>query len=100
MCNLMKTIEQIGLPVGPQETGVAGDPTFMEKLRAAGFNEHDIEKAEKTGILNHQHRRVKIIKDLHETTFGVATEKNAIASTLQPRIRTVQTVTRHYYRIA
>jgi hypothetical protein len=99
MCSLMKTIEQIGLPAGLQKTALAGDSTFMGKLRAAGFDENDIERAEKIGILNHQRRRVKIVEEQHDTTFGVITQAS-IANALQPQVRTVQTETRHHYKIA
>ena len=97
LCNLMKTIEQVGLPTGLQKTSLTVDTTFMGKLKAAGFDERDIEKAEKAGILDH--RRVKITEDRHETTFGVIT-KDAIANAFQPQIREIQTVIRHRYRIA
>jgi len=95
MCNLMKTIEQIGLPSGLQETSLTRDTTFMGKVNAAGFDEHDIEKAEKAGILDHHTRRIR--QEMHETLFGVAT-KDMIANTFQRR--KTKTVIRHRYRIA
>ena len=97
ICNLMKTIEQIGLPVGPQKTELAGDSTFMGKLRAAGYDEHDLENAEKAGILDH--RRRKIQQEMHETQFGMITQ-DAIAKSLQPQPKRVRTVILHRYRIA
>lgn len=97
MCDLMKTIEQVGLPKGLQENSLTEDTTFVGKLKAAGFDERDIEKAEKAGILDH--RRVKITEERHETTFGDIT-RDAIANAFQPQVREVQTVIRHRYRIA
>jgi hypothetical protein len=97
LCNLVKIIEKIGLPTGLQKTSLASDKDFMAKLKAIGYNETDLEKAEKAGILDH--RRVKVTEKLHETTFGVATERS-IADAFQPRIRKTQIVVRHRYRIA
>jgi hypothetical protein len=97
LCNLIKTIEQIGLPTGRQKTSLAGDKDFMAKLTANGFTENDIERAEKAGILNH--RRVKVQEEWHDTSYGIATERT-IAAAFQPRIRKTHTVIRHLYRIA
>jgi len=93
----MKAIEKIDLPTGLQKTSLAGDKDFMAKLTANGFNENDIERAEKAGILNH--RRVKVKEEWHDTSYGIATERS-IAAAFQPRIRKTQIVIRHRYRIA
>ena len=97
MCELVETIEQIGLPTGLQKNPLTGDAVFMGKLKGVGFDEHDIEKAEKAGVLDH-HRR-KIQQETHETTFGVITQ-DAIAKSLQPQPKKTRTVILHRYRIA
>jgi hypothetical protein len=97
LCNLIKAIEKIGLPTGLQRTSLASDKDFMAKLRANGFNENDIERAEKVGILNH--RRVKVQEEWHDTSYGIATERS-IAAAFQPRVGKTRIVVRHRYRIA